>query len=79
MIFVKYVIRLTPNTRIKCDRVSFGLKRNMKVAFGSKTIAFPIEPQLNLGDPRILLALLLVAITALLDAFLLKPARGMDD
>ena len=52
---------------------------HFKIASLTKTIAFPIEPQLNLGDPRILLALLLVAITALLDAFLLKPARGIED
>ena len=52
---------------------------HFKIASLTKTIAFPIEPQLNLGDPRLLLALLLVAITALLDAFLLKPARRIED
>lgn len=48
---------------------------HFKIASLAKTIAFPIEPRLYLGDPRLLLALLLVAITALLDIFLLKPAR----
>lgn len=52
---------------------------HFKMASLSKTIAFPIEPKLYLGDPRLLLALLLVAITALLDAFLLKPRRGAGD
>lgn len=50
-----------------------------KMASLAKTIAYPIEPQLYLGDPRLLLALLLVAITALLDAFLLKPALRAGD
>jgi hypothetical protein len=49
---------------------------HFKIASLAKTIAFPIEPQLNLGDPRLLLALLLLAVTALLDAFLLKPGRA---
>jgi hypothetical protein len=52
---------------------------HFKMASLAKTIAFPIEPRLYLGDPRLLLALLLVAITALLDAFLLKPARRVGD
>jgi hypothetical protein len=52
---------------------------HFKMASLAKTIAFPIEPQLYLGDPRLLLALLLVAITALLDALLLKPWRRVND
>jgi hypothetical protein len=52
---------------------------HFKMASLAKTIAFPIEPQLYLGDPRLLLALLLVAITALLDALLLKPRRRVND
>jgi hypothetical protein len=52
---------------------------HFKMASLAKTIAFPIEPKLYLGDPRLLLALLLIAITALLDAFLLKPGRRVDD
>ena len=34
-----------------------------------KTIAYPIETTLYLSDPRLLLALVLLAITSLLDAF----------
>jgi hypothetical protein len=43
-----------------------------KVAALEKTIAFPVEVQLSYSDPRFLLALILVALTALLDSFLLK-------
>lgn len=52
---------------------------HFKMASLEKTIAFPIEPQLYLGDPRLLLALFLLAVTALLDAFLLKPTRRKHD
>ena len=31
-------------------------------------IAFPVEPDFNLGDPRLLIGLLLLAVTALTDA-----------
>tara|TARA_R110002049_G_C8995745_1_gene549434 strand:+ start:114 stop:755 length:642 start_codon:yes stop_codon:yes gene_type:complete len=53
----------------------FREQHHFKTAALKKTIAYPIDPQLYLSDPRLLLALLLVAITALLDAFLLQPAR----
>ena len=38
-----------------------------KLAAIEKTIAFPIEPTLYLGDPRLLLALAVLALTALAD------------
>lgn len=46
-----------------------------KVAALTKTIAYPVETQLNLGDPRGLLGLLLLALYGLLEAFVpRKPA-----
>ncbi|MFT4615070.1 MAG: hypothetical protein ACI9NT_002222 [Bacteroidia bacterium] len=45
-----------------------------KVAALDKTIAFPIETQFNLGDPRVLLGLIFLALAALVDAFLLRRA-----
>ena len=38
-----------------------------KIAALDKTIAYPIETQINLGDPRALLGLLLLAVAALAD------------
>jgi hypothetical protein len=46
-----------------------------KIAALEKTIAFPIETRFNLGDPRVLLGLLLLSLTALLDGFLLARKR----
>jgi hypothetical protein len=40
-----------------------------KVAALDKTIAYPIETSLYLGDPRLLLGLILLAATALIDRF----------
>ena len=37
----------------------FDAAHKFKVAVMAKTIAFPIDPWLHLGDPRLLLALLL--------------------
>ena len=42
-------------------------KHHFKAAALEKTIAYPIEPDLQLGDPRLLLGLLLLALTALTD------------
>jgi hypothetical protein len=47
-----------------------------KVAALDKTIAFPIEPRLYLADLRLILGLLLLALTALLDAWLVSRARA---
>jgi hypothetical protein len=41
---------------------AFAGSHEFKVAAMEKTIAFPIDPWLQLGDPRLVLALLLVAI-----------------
>ncbi len=46
---------------------AFAGEHHFKIAALEKTIAYPIEPRLNLGDPRLLLGLLLLSITALLD------------
>lgn len=51
---------------------AFRGKHHFKTAALEKTIAYPIETSLYLGDPRMLLGLLLLAVTALLDAFVLK-------
>jgi hypothetical protein len=44
-------------------------RHKFKLAALEKTIAYPIETNLYLGDMRVLLGLLLLAITALLDSF----------
>jgi len=43
-----------------------------KLAAMEKTIAFPIETRIHLGDARVLLGLLLLSLTALLDSILLS-------
>ncbi len=43
-----------------------------------KTIAFPIEPRIYLGDLRLLLGLFMLAVTALLDAHLARKALSAD-
>jgi hypothetical protein len=40
---------------------------HFKLAALDKTIAYPIETDLYLGDPRLLLGLILLALTALID------------
>ena len=45
----------------------FSGKHHFKTAALEKTIAYPIEPDLYLGDPRLLLGLILLAVTALVD------------
>ncbi len=45
---------------------------NFKVAAMEKTMAFPIETQIHLGDVRVLLGLLLLSLTALIDSLLLS-------
>ena len=51
---------------------AFSGKHHFKTAALEKTIAYPIEPQLYLGDPRLLLGLILLALTALVDLFRLS-------
>lgn len=43
-------------------------RHDFKVAGLEKTIAYPIEPRIYLGDLRLLLSLFMLAVTALLDA-----------
>lgn len=50
----------------------FGGKHHFKTAALEKTIAFPIETSLYLSDLRLLLGLVLLTITALLDALWLS-------
>ncbi len=51
-------------------------RHELKVAALEKTIAFPIETRLYLGDPRLLLGLLLLAGAALLDLAIGRPRRA---
>ncbi len=51
-------------------------RHHFKVAALEKTIAYPIETQLNLGDPRFSLGLLLLVIAALGDLFLGRGRSG---
>ena len=50
-----------------------GDSHKFKLAALDKTIAFPIETQINFGDPRLLLGLLLVAVTSLLNNLRGRP------
>ena len=47
---------------------AFSGKHHFKAAALEKTIAFPVEPDFNLGDPRLLLGLLILSLSALADA-----------
>ncbi len=55
---------------------AFKGNHHFKTAALEKTIAYPIEPELYLGDPRLLLGLILLALTALVD--LLRPSRHSE-
>ena len=50
----------------------FYARHDFKLAGLEKTIAYPIEPRIYLGDLRLLLGLFMLAITALLDARLAR-------
>lgn len=50
-------------------------KHEFKLAALDKTIAYPIETQIYFGDPRLLLGLLLLAVTALLDIALFRTQK----
>lgn len=52
-----------------------GGKHEFKLAALDKTIAYPIETSLYLGDLRLLLGLVLLAVTALLDSAFLSRRR----
>ena len=47
-------------------------RHRFKLAALEKTIAYPIETNLYLGDMRLLLGLFILALTALLDSFILS-------
>ena len=51
---------------------AFSGKHHFKTAALDKTIAYPIETSLYLGDPRLLLGLILLAFTALVDGWRLS-------
>ena len=55
---------------------SIGEKHEFKLAALDKTVAYPIETTMNLGDPRVLLGLLVLAIVGLLDGFFLSRKAG---
>lgn len=52
---------------------AFSGKHHFKTAALKKTVAYPIETKLYLGDPRLLLGLTLLALTALVD--LIRTSR----
>ena len=56
----------------------FYRRHDFKLAGLEKTIAYPIEPRIYLGDLRLLLGLFMLAITALLDARLARKEPRAD-
>lgn len=52
-------------------------KHHFKTAALEKTIAYPIEPELYLGDPRLLLGLILLALAALADLLRLSRQKSV--
>ena len=56
----------------------FYRRHDFKLAGLEKTIAYPIEPRIYLGDLRLLLGLVMLAITALLDARLARKEPRAD-
>ena len=55
---------------------AFNGKHQFKTAALEKTIAFPIETSLYLSDPRLLLALVLLALTALIENIVMSKRRA---
>ena len=55
---------------------AFNGKHQFKTAALEKTIAFPIETSLYLSDPRLLLGLLLLALTALIENIVMSKRRA---
>ena len=56
----------------------FYRRHDFKLAGLEKTIAYPVEPRIYLGDLRLLLGLFMLAITALLDARLARKTLRAD-
>ena len=50
-------------------------RHQYKIAAMTKTIAYPVEPTINLGDPRVLLAMLMGLAAAILDILLFGRRR----
>ena len=57
---------------------AIGGKHEFKLAALEKTIAYPIETTLYFGDPRLVLGLLLLSVTALLDIALFRPKTRLQ-
>ena len=55
---------------------AFNGKHHFKTAALTKTIAYPIETSLYLSDPRVLLGLILLAVTALIDNLRMSKRRA---
>ena len=55
---------------------AFNGKHQFKTAALEKTIAFPIETSLYLSDPRLLLGLVLLALTALIENVIMSKRRA---
>ena len=51
---------------------------DFKLAALDKTIAYPIETDLYLGDPRLILGLILLAVTALIDSLRMSGKSGQQ-
>lgn len=51
---------------------SFDERHDYKIASLEKTIAFPVQPQLFFGDPRLILFLVLITALSLLDNWVLR-------
>ena len=60
------------------DNPEFYVRHEFKLAGLEKTIAYPIEPRIYLGDLRLLLGLFMLAITALLDARVTRKELRAD-
>ena len=60
------------------DNPEFYARHRFKLAGLEKTIAYPIEPRIYVGDLRLLLGLLMLAITALLDVRLARKEPRID-
>jgi len=54
---------------------SFADRHDYKLAALEKTIAFPVRPQLFLGDPRLILFLVLISMVSLVDNVALRRRR----
>ena len=54
---------------------AFAGRHHFKVAALTKTVAYPVESQLYVSDPRFLLALILLCLVALSDIALFSRRR----